>query len=460
MNDSNLGPFASLTRAPTAGPGPERRIPPTGTRLLVLLSLAACGFPRPADLPGDAAVDTPDPGVVLQVSPAGDDANDGLLQPVKTLKHAIGLAAADARITKIVLASGTYSASSGETFPYTVPPDVAIVGPAGGGAVIAGNKTDPGLIVNTGKLQDLEFEGFMVAITVTGVTALENMRVRSSATAIQVETAGRLMVQSLDIAGTMGACASGIVLNGAASLTATVLSTRDLGSTLDSREQLGEHEIEISKATITGDPSCPQDVMSLAANGALSISDSILDGGANGIMLNRTAGAMKVTISDTILRNFKADALGGGINSGGSIALRMTGGELSGNGRGGGEFLTGAWTFDGVVIRQNAVFGVYLEEGELVMRNCMIIRNGDGVYVLDPRKLDLGTAVDPGNNILRDNRNQGLDYNVGLSRIDAEVVGNVWNPGVQGAGNDGRYSSDLTILNKVTWVVDHRNLAT
>jgi len=135
MNDSNLGPFASLTRTPAPEPGPERRIPPpTGTRLLLLLSLAACGFPRPADLPGDAAVDTPDPGFVLQVSPSGDDANDGLLQPVKTLKHALGLAAADARITKIVLASGTYSGSSGETFPYAVASNVVITGPAGGGA--------------------------------------------------------------------------------------------------------------------------------------------------------------------------------------------------------------------------------------------------------------------------------------------------------------------------------------
>src|SRR5215470_9701040 len=90
--------------------------------------LVACNFPKPADvageagpsdasLPGeaapdsalvdgtpidaapDAAPDAPDPpGTVLHVSPTGDDANDGLTMPVKTLKHAIGLAAANSTI--------------------------------------------------------------------------------------------------------------------------------------------------------------------------------------------------------------------------------------------------------------------------------------------------------------------------------------------------------------------------
>src|SRR5882762_1038563 len=105
---------------------------------LVFALVSACGFPRPADVggeagPGDANVpgdanssvdapsvdaasidapsvdappiDAPDPpGTALHVSPSGDDANDGLTKPVKTLKHAIGLAAANQEIRSIILA--------------------------------------------------------------------------------------------------------------------------------------------------------------------------------------------------------------------------------------------------------------------------------------------------------------------------------------------------------------------
>lgn len=66
------------------------------------------------------AVTLPVPGTTIHVSPTGDDANDGLLTPVKTLKHAIGLAAADPTITGTVLVTGGderqyQSGSSNET---------------------------------------------------------------------------------------------------------------------------------------------------------------------------------------------------------------------------------------------------------------------------------------------------------------------------------------------------------
>src|SRR5947207_1884829 len=120
------------------------RLPLVIARMHAVALLAACNFPKPADVAGeagpsdasvvtdaapdglpidsppiDAAPDAPDlPGTVLNVSPSGDDANDGLTMPVKTLKHAIGLAAANSEIVRIVLASGRYSAATGETFPY------------------------------------------------------------------------------------------------------------------------------------------------------------------------------------------------------------------------------------------------------------------------------------------------------------------------------------------------------
>ena len=147
-----------------------------------LLLMSACGFPRPPDVggmpgePSDAAQgvadvigasDAPDqPGTVVHVSNTGDDSNDGLTLPVKTLKHAIGIAAAKSQITKIVLASGHYATATGETFPYTVPANVAILGPAGGGAILTGSNTEPGIIADAGTLQDLELEDFPLSAAV------------------------------------------------------------------------------------------------------------------------------------------------------------------------------------------------------------------------------------------------------------------------------------------------------
>ncbi len=90
---------------------------------LLLLTTASCGFPRPPDVVGDAP-GGPDgsagPVVTIHVSPSGDDSSDGFTSPVKTLKHAIGLAAASVQTTQIILATGTYSTSSGETSMHWV----------------------------------------------------------------------------------------------------------------------------------------------------------------------------------------------------------------------------------------------------------------------------------------------------------------------------------------------------
>jgi hypothetical protein len=45
--------------------------------------------------------------------------------------HAIGLAAANPKLTAIALAAGTYSSATGELFPYAVPANITIAGPAG-----------------------------------------------------------------------------------------------------------------------------------------------------------------------------------------------------------------------------------------------------------------------------------------------------------------------------------------
>jgi hypothetical protein len=100
---------------------------------VTLLLATSCGFPRPPDVGSDASGDTgggpAGPGSAIRVSPSGDDSNDGLISPVKTLKHAVGLAAANTQISQIVLTSGTYSMSSGETCRFSAAMDPAFSKP-------------------------------------------------------------------------------------------------------------------------------------------------------------------------------------------------------------------------------------------------------------------------------------------------------------------------------------------
>src|SRR5215468_143263 len=68
-----------------------------------LITAIACGSVK-NEGPGGGPPDMGG-GKTVQVSTTGDDANDGITEPVKTLKHAIGLALADGEITSISLAS-------------------------------------------------------------------------------------------------------------------------------------------------------------------------------------------------------------------------------------------------------------------------------------------------------------------------------------------------------------------
>jgi len=139
------------------------------------------------------------------------------------------------------------------------------------------------MTVDAGGLQDLDLQNFTVAITATGTATLKNIRVLTSTIAVQAETAAKLTVDHLDIAGTPAACATGIVLIGAAQLAATTLTTRSLGTTLDARAQSAT---TISSATLMGDRGCTQSMMTITSNASFSISDSLLDGGPAAILLS------------------------------------------------------------------------------------------------------------------------------------------------------------------------------
>lgn len=410
------------------------------TAISLLLSFAACGFPRPMDVGDDVPGDSSELDLIVHVSPAGDDANDGLASPVKTLKHAIGIAAANMKITTIIMASGTYSASTGETFPYTVPLNVTIAGPAGGGAILAGSKAEPGMSVGPGSLQDLDLQDFTTAITVNGTASLRNIRVLTSTTAVQAETAAELTVDNLEIAGTAGACTTGIVLNGAAKLTATTLATHNLGTSLNSKDQSAS---SIADGTLMGDVSCAQTVIDVSSSARFTLSGSLLDGGALGIGLNTKSPGFQAIISNTIVRNSKVDALAGQAPAGGSATLQMTGGELSSSSGAGATLLAGTWSFANVAIRDNKNLGIYLQDGNLVMRGCVITGNVLGIDVDISATADLGTGAAPGGNVFQGNTIVGVAVQNGIAAVDA--IGNTWNASIQGADAMGRYKTPMTI---------------
>jgi hypothetical protein len=448
------------------------------SRCCLLLVVAACGFPRPADVggeagpadanvPADAGADAPSidapsadapppdapdpPGTALHVSPSGDDANDGLTRPVKTLKHAIGLAAANSEIIHIVLASGRYSAATGETFPYTVPPNVTVIGPAGGGATLAGTNAEPGVSVNSSGLQDVDLEDFTTAITATGTATLKNVRVLTSAIALQAETGANVTANNLEIAGAAGACATGIVLNGSAQFAVTTLATRNLGTTLDAKEQSAS---TIRNASISGGMTCSSSfaLMLVGSTKSFALHDSLLDGGANqGISLNLHSSSAQVTISNTIIRNMKSDGMSGAHVSG-PTSFQMTGGELSNNGGTGAQFSDGTWRLMNVTIKNNFSLAIYVEDARLIMRGCAVTANGGGIDIYSNATADLGTTDSPGNNVFQGTMGVGLalDGTSGATLVSA--VGNIWNPDTQGADHDGRYPTTSTISMPVPFV--------
>jgi hypothetical protein len=381
---------------------------------------------------------------VLHVSPSGDDANDGLAKPVKTLKHAIGLAAANRDIVRIALAVGRYSSASGETFPYTVPVNVTVAGPTGGGATLAGAEAEPGISVGHGGVEDLDLDGFTTAITVTGPASLKNIHVVTGAVAVQAETAANVTATNLDIAGTTGTCATGIVLNGSAQFTITTLTARKLGITLNAKD---DSATSIANANISGDMGCTSSIalMVLTSTNSFVINDSLLDGGpSQGIRLFPASSTFQTTISNTIIRNMRGDGIAGG-HFGTPSTFRMIGGELSGNGGVAAQFSDGTWTFTNVMIRQNPGLALYVQDGALIMRGCTVTGNGGGIDIYDNGRADLGTEASAGNNVLQSTTSVALSLDGTLGATLVTAVGNTWNPGKQGADENGRYGTIATI---------------
>jgi hypothetical protein len=418
----------------------------TCTRLpmLVLVAAAACGFPRPADVGDDAPGDASVPGVTVHVSPAGDDANDGLVHPVKTLKRAIGIAADSSERATIAVAAGRYGAATGELFPITMPTEVTIAGPSGGGAILVGSKSESGIVLGAGKLQNLEIEDFAVAITATGLGEVANVRVRTSGLALREETTAKLTVSNLDITGTSGACAKGIELSGNADLMGADISTRALGTTVLARDQAA---VNLTRITVSGDSSCAIAVLDIRSSQMFTLSEGLVDGGYFGATLLTAGMPTQVLFTNVVIRNTKSDVL-----SGKNTVVKMTGGELSHGGGVGLEISGGSWVLTNVAIKQNASLGIYMQTSTLTMRGCTVTENHGGAIDLGVSAVaDLGTISDSGHNTLQSTSGVELYIeSTGVAAGSIDAIGNTWKPGVQGADASGMYPAGTVIPGPVS----------
>lgn len=438
-------------------------------RLFLMLLVPACGFPRPPNIVDDAApsidagpsidaaaandavpsidaappidaiaIDAP-PGTTILVEPTGNDANNGTTAPVKTLKRALVLAGANTEIRAISLAAGGYAASTGEIFPYTVPPNLVISGPSTGSAILVGSSTEAGLTIGTGKLLNLELESFTVAIDASGAVDLSNVKIRNSKLAVSGGQQSRLTASQLDITGTIGAsmaeCQNGISLVGGADFSATMLTTRSLVNALSAKDSSTVH---LSHASLTQDPRCAGVVVMFNTNKTLVVSDSVLTSGFVGMGL---AGGADVSVVNTTISNMK----NAGVN-GASVNFHMMGGAISDNGGLGVSAGSGSWSFVNVNIEHNTEGGLFVADGSytvlarLKMRGCLIDRNaGDGINLFDFSAADLGTDDDPGNNTIQANLGRGVSSCCDVGPPLVNAVGNLWNPGMQGADSQGRY---------------------
>jgi hypothetical protein len=379
-------------------------------------------------------LDAPWTSNVVRASPTGDDASDGVAAPVRTIGRAVALAALHPEVQVIALDAGTYSAATGESFPYTIPDHVLMAGPVQGRAILSGDATKTGLIVNSGQLQAIEFESFSLGVEARGSVTAADLKFRGSAVAIRATTAADLTLRRIDIASVTGACATGIRLAGGAVLHASDVTAGPIGAALEVRDQAAATLVRV---TAVGDRTCGSSTVDVYSDGSLDLRDSNIDGGLGGLGLGGATQPLVVNLSNVTVRNADVAVycgLANGTFSGGTLLQNSFGMALT----------RGSWTVTNVRIEGTQYYAIAVggtptyKAASLVMRGCTLRGNAIGVLVEDLATVDLGTASSPGHNIIQGSSQVGVDSGgtLGPSRIDA--AGNTWQPRMQGSDDAGK----------------------
>jgi len=205
-------------------------------------------------------------------------------------------------------------------------------------------------------------------------------------------------------------------------------------------------KIVVSGANITapGDlPACNSAVLELGGS-AFTLRDSIVDGGFFGVNSYDYAVA---TIERSTLRNQALGFLGDGSFTITDTTITGMSTAISPGG--------GRWTLDRVTLTGNGA-GIELQTSRvpaptLKMRGSTVSRSArDGITLSGSVNADLGTAADPGNNIIAGNTGIGLMLVTSAGQPRITAVGNTWNAGRQDADGDGRYIIVATLTGPIT----------
>lgn len=360
----------------------------------------------------------------VHVSPVGNDAADGVTAPVKTIVRAFAIAKGNGEITTITVAAGRYDAANGDTYPQVVPANVKIEGPGGGGVVLAGDRSGPGLVLETGELVNLTLEDFSVALRSTGGGKLTAIQIHSSGVALRAERSARLDASDLTIAGLSGACATGIQVAETASISVSGLRSQVLGTHVDVEDQ---SVAVIMNAQISGNPACTQPLFTVASSKSVTIADSTFDGGGTAIQLAPVQPLGTVTTVATLTNTTIKHATVAGLA--GTAQVSMMGGGLSSNNVG-IDAVLGDWHLQQVAITDNTI-GIKTRDSFLLVNESTLTDNTTGIQITQCN-CNISSSTLRSSSVSID----ATDV-PGGTRVNAS--GNTWLANTQGADGQGQY---------------------
>lgn len=400
----------------------------------LVVGLVACTVPNPNYRPrADASTSDAGTSATINVSITGDDAADGITVPVKTLRRAIALANGSVAIKTIKLSAGKYDVANGESFPYAVPAGVKVVGDSG--VIFAGTTVETGIVLESGALENIQFEHFMIAIRVTGTAQLTNITVTTGYTGVVADGMANLSASGLTIIGgeTASCLSLGLSAKSMANVTVDKLVAMDVIAVAGTDQSV----VAISKGNVTKSHTCRFGVVN-AGGKSFTLTDTLVSGGDYGVLLTNFSG-LRATLTNTIV----ADSLQGIVGE--AHVFEMTNGGLHNHRDNGAHLQGGTFAFTNVSVKGNSKSGIDISSqsspATLTMRGCSVTGNGNGVALREGASGDFGTAATPGNNTIRDNAMIGLLFDHSNQTVWA--AGNIWTPGVQGADAQGKYGPQL-----------------
>ena len=402
----------------------------------------------------------------------GSDDNPGTeAAPFLTLTHALSVASAGQRI---LLDDGVYDPTRGEVWPATVPAGVAIQAVHPGGAVLSGDASAQGLLLEgSASLAGVSFEDFgwalvsgdtgtvglnrvsvdgggltfsgLVQATLSELT-LQNLPANTTGLSVRQSASVTVVGGSISGQGYVADCdgAEGIYLSNAASASLTDVDITDLGGNAVTARGSSQVSIQGGLIRHTGQSDCAGAQLMADGSATLSLVDTTVeDGNEDGFLLYTSANSVKLTRVTV------------GAHPGTGMTLQDGRATIEDS-----QFLDsdlalvvggGGWAAVSGTRFLGNTSGIEVgTQSRLELRDSQI--SGGTTAIRDDGFADLGDASDPGGNTLEATTRV---LSIQGSAYDVSAVGNTWVPGEQGADAQGHYSSPQTI----TGAISGRNFA-